>query len=126
MTLDDVVVKAGDADPAVVALERNDRLPRTLKHFHTAIDRAKWRIAVGMRRPFARLAVRLQAVAGLVQQFRGGFVLLVLEQSAVATPEVVLEALVGRSAIGRSSSARTSRSAACLASCSRSSRTRCR
>ena len=29
----------------------NDRLARTLKHFHTAIDIAKLRIAVGMRPP---------------------------------------------------------------------------
>lgn len=38
-------------------IDRNDWLSRTLKHFHTAIDRAQWRIAVGMRRPlecFAR------------------------------------------------------------------------
>jgi hypothetical protein len=32
-------------------IDGNDRLSRTLKHFHTAIDRAKWRIAIGMRRP---------------------------------------------------------------------------
>ncbi len=37
----------------LVRIDRNDRLSRTLKHFHTAIDRAKWRIAVGMRRPLS-------------------------------------------------------------------------
>src|SRR5947207_2917879 len=32
-------------------INRNDRLPRTLKHFHTAVDRAKLGITIGMRRP---------------------------------------------------------------------------
>ena len=32
-------------------IHRNDRLPRTLKHFHTAVDRAKLGIPIGMRRP---------------------------------------------------------------------------
>ena len=37
-------------------INRNDRLPRTLKHFHTAVDRAKWGIPIGMRRPLSCLA----------------------------------------------------------------------
>ena len=32
-------------------IHRNDRLPRTLKHVHTAVDRAKLGITIGMRRP---------------------------------------------------------------------------
>src|SRR6516162_9217734 len=32
-------------------IHRNDRLPRTLKHFHTAVDIAKLGIPIGMRRP---------------------------------------------------------------------------
>src|SRR5438445_287510 len=37
-------------------INRNDRLPRTLKHFHTAVDRAKLGIPIGMRRPLSCLA----------------------------------------------------------------------
>jgi hypothetical protein len=32
-------------------INRNDRLPRTLQHFHTAVDLAKLSIPIGMRRP---------------------------------------------------------------------------
>ena len=32
-------------------IDGNDRLSRTLKNFHTAINIAKLRIAIGMRRP---------------------------------------------------------------------------
>ena len=35
----------------LLRINGNDRLSRTLKHFHTAIDIAKLRIAVRMRRP---------------------------------------------------------------------------
>ena len=36
-------------------INRDDRLPRTLKHFHTAVDRAKWGITIGMCRPLYTL-----------------------------------------------------------------------
>src|SRR5438034_3751842 len=34
-------------------INRNHRLPRTLKHFHTAVDRTKWCIPIGMRLPLS-------------------------------------------------------------------------
>jgi hypothetical protein len=37
-------------------IHRNDWLPRTLKHFHTAVDIAKLGLPIRMRRPLSGLA----------------------------------------------------------------------
>lgn len=51
-------------------INRNDRLPRTLKHFHTAVDRAKLGSTSGMRRPLSCLARALEAIVHVGSQLR--------------------------------------------------------
>ena len=52
----------------LLGIDRDRRLTRRQRLFHLCIDVAELDVAVGMVRPFERLAIGLQAVAHVTQQ----------------------------------------------------------
>jgi hypothetical protein len=52
----------------LLRVDRNDRLRSLLEALDSCVDVLELRVAVGMVRPFLRLAIALKAVAGRVEQ----------------------------------------------------------